>query len=362
MASVYKRGCAWYLDYRDAHGRHRVSLGPVTKKEAEAALSSTEYELRTGHNLTAAHSSAPPFSMFAEDYLRWFEQEYPASFKRVDGIICNSLVPAFGKYELDAIKTKVVEDWKMRRSKEPSQRVRKGAVAAPVKADTVNKELRQLRAMLNKAVEWEFIRQFPWPKKSVRQLRKDKQPPKFYPAADLTKLYMAAGPKRWWWQLFVNTGMRKAEGLNLKWSEVTRAHVRILSLEDDGERTKSGEYRVLPLNDNAHEALVQIRKQHGKLLTGDQFSTRAYAWDDEYVLPRVHINSLGRAFARDAARAGIGGNLHRLRHTFCTHLAMSGTPPKVIQELAGHASIETTMGYMWSAKTNERAAVRSISL
>src|SRR3546814_16152938 len=87
---------------------------------------------------------------------------------------------------------------------------------------------------------------------------------------------------RSWSQLFFNTGMRKAEGLNLKWSEVSKAYIRILSFEDD-ERTKSGEYRVLPLNENAHEALVQIRKQHGKLLAGDQYSSRAYGWDDEYV-------------------------------------------------------------------------------
>src|SRR3546814_8524131 len=66
MAAVYKRGDAWYLDYRDAHGRQRRSLGDITKKEAEAALAAKEYELRTGHNLTAAHNSAPQFALFAE--------------------------------------------------------------------------------------------------------------------------------------------------------------------------------------------------------------------------------------------------------------------------------------------------------
>src|SRR3546814_15139535 len=128
--------------------------------------------------------------------------------------------------------------------------------------------------------------------------------------------------------------MRKAECLNLKWSEVSKAYIRILSFEDD-ERTKSGEYLVLPLNENAHEALVQIRKQHGKLLAGDQYSSRAYGWDDEYVLPRVPINSLGRAFARDAAPDGIRGHLQRLRHTFGTHFAVNGPPPVVITELLG---------------------------
>ena len=47
-------------------------------------------------------------------------------------------------------------------------------------------------------------------------------------------------------------------------------------------------------------------------------------------------------------RAGLHvmGSLHKLRHTFCSHLAMRGAPPKAIQELAGHESLTTTLRYM----------------
>ncbi len=37
---------------------------------------------------------------------------------------------------------------------------------------------------------------------------------------------------------------------------------------------------------------------------------------------------------------------HPLRHTFCSHLAMRGAPPRVIQELAGHSSLSITQRYM----------------
>jgi integrase len=37
---------------------------------------------------------------------------------------------------------------------------------------------------------------------------------------------------------------------------------------------------------------------------------------------------------------------HRLRHTFCSHLAMRGAAPRAIQELAGHAHFTTTQRYM----------------
>ena len=47
-------------------------------------------------------------------------------------------------------------------------------------------------------------------------------------------------------------------------------------------------------------------------------------------------------------RAGLEvmGALHKLRHTFCSHLAMKGAPAKAIQELAGHTDLTTTMRYM----------------
>jgi hypothetical protein len=36
----------------------------------------------------------------------------------------------------------------------------------------------------------------------------------------------------------------------------------------------------------------------------------------------------------------------KLRHTFCSHLAMKGAPVKAIQELAGHTDLKQTLRYM----------------
>ncbi len=52
------------------------------------------------------------------------------------------------------------------------------------------------------------------------------------------------------------------------------------------------------------------------------------------------------------------GNVHVLRHTFCSHLAMRNAPAKVIQELAGHRHITTTMRYMHLAKGQKEQAIR----
>ena len=51
------------------------------------------------------------------------------------------------------------------------------------------------------------------------------------------------------------------------------------------------------------------------------------------------------------------GSLHKLRHTFCSHLAMRGARAKAIQELAGHANLMTTLRYMHLSPAARRGAI-----
>jgi site-specific recombinase XerD len=50
---------------------------------------------------------------------------------------------------------------------------------------------------------------------------------------------------------------------------------------------------------------------------------------------------------RAARRAGVAvSGAHRLRHTFCSHLAMRGAATQAIQELADHQDLRTTHRYL----------------
>ena len=53
---------------------------------------------------------------------------------------------------------------------------------------------------------------------------------------------------------------------------------------------------------------------------------------------------------------------HTLRHTFASHLAMSGTPLNVVQTLLGHSSITTTMRYAHLAPSTLRTAIDQLNL
>lgn len=85
----------------------------------------------------------------------------------------------------------------------------------------------------------------------------------------------------------------------------------------------------------------------------------------EHVLCHEDGTQVGKKFLEEAMqratrRAGLprSRNLHPLRHTYCSHLAMQGAPAKAIQELAGHQSLTTTLRYMHLSPAAKVAAVR----
>ena len=63
---------------------------------------------------------------------------------------------------------------------------------------------------------------------------------------------------------------------------------------------------------------------------------------------------------RVARKANVKPDVHILRHTFCSHLAMRGAPARAIQELAGHADMATTQRYTHLSPAALDAAIRPL--
>jgi integrase/recombinase XerD len=131
-------------------------------------------------------------------------------------------------------------------------------------------------------------------------------------------------------------------------SEVCSLKVRDLSL---GERHlkcegKGGKQRMVPIGTRAIESIQRYCEQ----LRGELAGRAPHPPDELFLsrtgkpLDRIH---LWRLVKRYALRAGIDADIspHSLRHSFATHLLAGGADLRMVQEMLGHASIQTTQIY-----------------
>lgn len=197
---------------------------------------------------------------------------------------------------------------------------------------TANKDVRSLKAIFNRAVKRGYLVKNPFagielavvPEKDLRVLTPDEVEAIFDACTTLT------------WKALVftalTTGMRKGEIVHLAWDDVDLdgglSHVRCKA----DHRTKSGRNRVLALVPAEVNLLRRLKlSQRGDYVFVNGAGTQM-------------VNNLSREFGRVVAKAGIPrSTLHDLRRTFISHLAMAGVNEAVVQKLAGHASMDTTL-------------------
>ena len=144
-------------------------------------------------------------------------------------------------------------------------------------------------------------------------------------------------------QIALLSGMRQGEQLTCRADQILWESNLIYL-----PRTKNGDARHVPMNDRLCE-LVKAQ----------------LALDTEWLCPnRARKNrwlkdNLRRRFNTVCERAKIENfTWHDLRHTFCSRLAMAGTPLRTIQVLAGHRSISTTERYAHLSSEHLAQAVR----
>ncbi len=312
--AIFKKGNNWYIDYYSKGHRLRKKIG-TSKKLAEQVLKDVQVKIAKREYLGILEEKKVLFEEYGEQYRDYAKVNKSLStYERRDRLNLDHLDSFFkGKY-LFEINAPMIENYKAARL----ERV------APA---TVNRELACLKHMYSKAIEWGLVKSNP--AKAVKLL---KEPPgrlRYLMPEEVQRLLtFCASHIKPIVVTAVNTGMRKSEILNLRWSEVDFKNRKIMVTN-----TKNNESRVIPINRTLFQELLMIPRKDGS----------------DYVFAAGNGSPFGdvkKGFCSAVKKAGIKDFcFHDLRHTFGSHMVMQGVDMKTVQQVLGHKDIRMTMRY-----------------
>lgn len=129
-------------------------------------------------------------------------------------------------------------------------------------------------------------------------------------------------------------------------SEAASMRVKDVHLEEGFCRCigKGNKERMVSLNPVARAALdAYLAHERPRLLNGKE-SDRLFISRLGKSLSRIMVWNLVKKYA---TRAGCGSDIspHTFRHTFATHMLAGGAEIRALQEMLGHASVQTTQIY-----------------
>jgi integrase len=274
---------------------------------------------------------------FIDGYAR-ANRHKPSGIAAKETIGTVHLIPQLGTKRLSGVSTEAVQQLKHRLGNRSPK--------------TVNNVLTVLNVLLKKAVEWDVIERMPC---TIRLLPIPKPSAGFYDFDDYERLVVAARTNDRDAYLVVllggEAGLRCGEIMALEWGDVDLNKRQLCVQRSDWKghvtATKGGRLRYVPLTLRLATALREHRHLRG---------TRVVCQRDGSPLTQKIVQDHVRRSARRAQLTKSG--VHRLRHTFCSHLAMRGAPARAIQELAGHMDLATTQRYMHLSPAAIEGAIR----
>jgi len=330
MASLTAKKDVWYAVFTVNYKQKWVKIGKMSKTSAKEILKKLEADYAK-EKFGIIDEKLISFETYSKEYLKFSKTNKAKLSHRRDQTSIKNLQRFFGSMYLPRITSRFIEHFKTKR------------LGENVTPRTVNIELRCLSHMLNKAVEWNYIRESPF--KGVKLIRYEKKPPRFLTKGEVAELLEAASP----WlnpivRFMLNTGVRDGERRELKFDDIDFTNKTIII-----RFSKAKTYRAVPMNKETEKVLKLLREKY--ILQNSITNTLKPRKEHqkEFVFCNEdgsQVQSIRKSFHNACKKAGLKGvSPHTLRHTFASHLIMSGVDLRTVQGLLGHKNIATTMIY-----------------
>jgi integrase len=315
----------WWIRYRENGALHREKVG--RKSDALALYQKRKNEIRMGAKLPENMRRASiRFGQLAEDIRRYSEKHH-----RDRGHIesrLKQILPAFGHRLADQIKPADIDAWIAENTQTPATANRYRALFSLIFREALrngkvtNNPARLVRLRHESNGRIRFLTD-----DEEKRLRKAiaKEFPEHLPELTIS----------------LGTGMRLSEQYSLTWEQIDFARKEI-----NLEQTKNGSARTIPMNSDVQQAFEILHKMD-----------KPASSDSRVFL----LHSPRYWFATAMADAKIVRyRWHDNRHTFCSRLAMRGENMKVIQQLAGHKTIQMSARYAHLGEKNLRTAIEGL--
>lgn len=373
---IEKRGSLYArLQYTDEYGTKREKYKKILKKaDARGVVEEMRAEMLR-HGSEALQSDRFTFAELADRYtaVRLAPAVYyngiRVSGRRESGSIksvVKTLREYFGKKPIRLIKASDIEDFKSARLATPvikqvnefkqvynpkTKRTKtikvKVEQSYPRSITTVNREMQQLKAMLNFAIQNNWLIQNPFAKcKGIISTALETKRDRILSYEEEERLLRACRGRRAHLKPIVicalDTGMRRGEIFQMKWKDVDLESRQIFIPQTN---TKTQTARTVGITDRLKQELLRLWE---------------YSIKSPYALVFGISADVKNAWKSAIEEAGIENfRFHDCRHTATTRMIASGCHHTEVMKITGHSQMVTFLRYLnITPETAQRVADR----
>jgi len=205
---------------------------------------------------------------------------------------------------------------------------------------SLNRKLSSINSFFDFAYKRDLVKE----KHKIKQAKIPKNLPKYLTKEEILNPISHIDYNSSWFELrdkalilfLYATGLRVSEAMNVKLSDIEDGWVKVTM-------AKGEKQRIVPIADIAMNAIKEYLNKR--------------ACNSEYLFVNKNCNKLSRISAFNITKKYLNVSPHVLRHSFATSLVLGGADLRIVQELLGHASLNTTQIYTHIQKENLKDTV-----